>query len=90
MRLVLSSQEWDILAQWAEKVLVGGRWGDGKMIVGEEERVLKMVEKRPESWDISSLELRVLRYWIENLSVLSPMEKKLADRICALSENNSK
>ncbi|NPV38412.1 MAG: hypothetical protein HPY78_03945 [Brevinematales bacterium] len=86
MKLVLSSQEWDILSTWADKVLVGGRWGDGRMTVGEEERVLEMVRQRPKSWEISSLELRVLRYWIENLSVLSPLEKQLAEKISALSE----
>ncbi|MFN4216054.1 MAG: hypothetical protein ACK4HQ_01430 [Brevinematales bacterium] len=86
MRLVLSSQEWDILARWADKILVGGRWGDGRMTFGEEEYVLKMVEKRPDVWDISSLELRVLLYWIENLSVLSPAEKRLVERIRSLEK----
>ncbi|MFN3659635.1 MAG: hypothetical protein ACK4TN_00175 [Brevinematales bacterium] len=86
MRLVLSSQEWDILARWVDKILVGGRWGDGWLICGEEEYVLKVVEKRPDVWEISSLELRVLLYWIENLSVLSPAEKKLVERIRSLEE----
>lgn len=86
MQLILSSQEWDILSRWAERILVGGRWGDGRLMLGEEEHILRVLEERPSPWEISFLEVRVLRYWIENLSFLSPAEKVLAEKIQSLGE----
>jgi len=85
MDLVLSPEEWEILSRWADKVVMGGRWGDGRLVLGEEEHVLAQLAKRPAVWQISSLELRVLRYWIENLSLSTPLEKSLAEKISRLS-----
>ncbi|URA10436.1 hypothetical protein [Thermospira aquatica] len=87
MKLDLSPQEWDILQSWAQKVIRGGRWGNGRLVLGEEEYILKLIEKRPNTWEISPLELRILSYWLENITLFSPAEKELAKKIQALREN---
>ncbi|MCX7882466.1 MAG: hypothetical protein N2314_04515 [Brevinematales bacterium] len=88
MTLLLSSREWDILASWAEKVLVDGHWGDGQLTLGEEEHILQLLKERPKAWEVSSLELRVLKYWIESLFPLSGEEKALANKISSLSQQH--
>ncbi len=87
MKLELSSQEWNILQSWSLKVLTGGRWGDGRLTLGEEEHILRLIEEKPKTWEVSPLELRVLRYWLESIFPLSPSEKALAQKIQNLRED---
>jgi len=82
--LKLTTQEWDALSRWAEKTIRGGHWGDGMLLLGEEEKVLKLVSEKPVEWELSPLELRVLRYWLDNNHPTTPVEKKLAEKILSL------
>jgi len=50
LKLYLSVTEVDSIKAWADKIIHGGHWGDGDIVIPEESIILNKIDGMAECW----------------------------------------
>ena len=84
--LKLTSSELRLLIIWAENTIHGGHFGDGDVILPEEDIVLKKIKQSENKIiNVNERDLRVIFIWAEN-SIGSTLEGMTGEEISLINK----
>ena len=76
MELYLSVNEANVIKAWADKIMHGGHWGDGDIVIPEEAIILKKIEGIQDGkLALKENEARIILTWSETSMGIHNMEE---------------
>jgi len=77
MILELTDREVRAVSIWAENIIHGGHWGDGDVIVPEEEIILKKLHSmKGNRLSINEIEVKIILAWSDSTLGIHTMEEE--------------
>lgn len=77
MILTLSEREVNVIKNWAEKSIHGGHWGDGDLLVPEEEIILEKLNRIGKGrMNFTEIEANIILVWSESSLGIHTMEEE--------------
>ena len=76
MEFYLSANEVNSIKAWADKIIHGGHWGDGDIVIPEESIILKKIEEMQDGrLDLKENEAKIILTWSESSMGIHTMEE---------------
>ena len=76
MKFYLSENEVNAIRAWADKIIHGGHWGDGDIVIPEESIILKKIERMNDGQlDLKENEVKIILTWSESSMGILTMEE---------------
>jgi len=76
LKFYLSENEVNAIRAWADKIIHGGHWGDGDIVIPEESIILKKIERMNDGQlDLKENEVKIILTWSESSMGILTMEE---------------
>ena len=76
VKVYLSENEVVAVKAWADKIIHGGHWGDGDIVIPEESIILRKIEEIQDGiLDLKETEIKIILTWSESSMGIHTIEE---------------
>ena len=76
VKVYLSENEVIAVKAWADKIIHGGHWGDGDIVIPEESIILRKIEEIQDGiLDLKETEIKIILTWSESSMGIHTIEE---------------